>query len=223
MRSDGWLPILLFISLAGCSGPARDAGDEGAYTALLPRNATDSAIVTAARAARAAIDSQVHAAPEGMILVAGLANDTLVPVTGPDAWPDSTAISYDVFRDRPGQVRMAFESPFSQSGDWNLDVTHYFDGQEQTFLVERQVRFFNGCWNDSTGVMVPIRETVTSYLDATGSVVARELMRTTFDDQPAPTKRCNPTIQQPYRVYPSWHSLAATTGLARLLGNQAAR
>jgi hypothetical protein len=222
MRADAWLSFL-FISVAGCSGPPRDAGEAGAYTVLLPRDARDSATVMAARAARSAIDSQVHAAPEKMILVAGLANGTLAPVTGPGAWPDSTATSYDVFRDQPGQVRLAFESPFSQSGDWNLDATHYFDAQEVTFLVERQVRFFNGCWSDSTGVMVPIRETITSYLDATGRVVAREVTRTTFDDEPAPTKRCNPATQQPYRVYPSWNSLAAATGLARLLGNQAAR
>lgn len=223
MRSDAWLLGLLFTSSAGCAGPARDASDPGGYTAILPVNARDSAIVSAARSQRTAVDSQIRATPESMILVAGMANGTLAPVVGPDAWPDSTAISYDVFRDQPGQVRLAFESPFSQSGDWNLDVTHYFDAHELTFLVERQVRFFNGCWNDSTGVMVPIRETITSYLDASGRIVAREVVRATFDDDPAPTKRCNPAMQVPYSVYPSWASLAAATGLARLAGMQAGR
>ena len=114
-------------------------------------------------------------------------------------------------------MRLAFQSPFSQSGDWNLDLSHYFDAHEVTFLVERQMSFFNGCWDDSTGKMVPIRETTTTYLDSTGRIVARDFVRSTFDDDPVPTRRCNTTMRPPYRVYPSWDSLASATGLRRLL------
>ena len=220
------LASFLLLLVLGCAGENRsdstDTNDPAAYAVMLPRDARDSAIVAAARIARAAVDSQVRAAPGSMILVAGLANGTLARVSQPGAWPDSTAVSYDVFPNHLGQVRLAFQSPFSQSGDWNLDLTHYFDAREVTFLVERQMSFFNGCWDDSTGKMVPIRETTTSYLDSTGRIVARDFVRSTFDDDPAPTRRCNISTMRPrYTVYPSWDSLASATGLARLVARPA--
>lgn len=215
---------LLLFTVVGCGGrgdapAAAGASDPAAYAVMLPRNAHDSAIVAAARVARAAVDSEIHAMPGNMLLVAGLSNGTLARVAEPGAWPDSTAISYDVFPDEMGKVRLAFQSPFSQSGDWNLDLSHYFDAHEMTFLVERQMSFFNGCWDDSTGKMVPIRETTTSYLDSDGRIVARDFVRSTFDDDPAPTRRCNTTMRPPYSVYPSWDSLASATGLARILAS----
>ncbi len=219
------LASLLLLAAIGCDGkggtPATESSDPAAYAVMLPRDARDSALVAAARVARAAVDSQVHASPGSMILVAGLANGSMALVSPPGGWPESTAVSYDVFPDQRGQVRLAFQTPFSQSGDWNLDLSHYFDAREATFLVERQMSFFNGCWDDSTGKMVPIRETTTTYLDSTGRIVARDFVRSTFDDDPVPTRRCNTTMRPPYSVYPSWDSLASATGLARVLARPA--
>jgi hypothetical protein len=187
------------------------------YASIHPNNAQDSRAVAAARVARAALDSQMQAAPGQVILVAGLADSTITRVTTPDKWPDSTVVSYDIFADHAGYVRLAYESPYSQSGDWSLVISHYFDTRGLTFLVERQMSFFNGCWNDSTANMIPVRETSTTYFDSTGRLISREFVRTTFDDKPAPTEGCNTTMRTPYAVYLSWDSLAACRRLGQFM------
>jgi hypothetical protein len=154
-------------------------------------------------------------------LIAGLSDGRLSLVAQPDAWPDSTDVSYNVYRDGKGQVRLAYQSPYSQSGDWNLNLSHYFDSRESTFLMERQMSFFNGCWNDSSGTVIGVRETSTSYFDASGRLVGRDFVRTTFDGAPAPTEGCNTTMRTPYVVYPNWEALGRATGLIGFLSTSA--
>ncbi len=231
---------VLIVSLAGCKrheppaegapasalpvGTVAETADTTAgsgYSVLPPRDARDSAVVAGSRAARAALDSQIRADPHGMSLIAGLADGRFTLVARPDAWPDSTEVSYNVYRDGKGQVRLAYQSPYSHSGDWNLDLSHYFDSRESTFLMERQMSFFNGCWNDSSEAMTGVREITTSYFDPTGRLVGRDFVRTTFDGAPAPTEGCNTTMRTPYTVYPSWAALGKATGLTGFLARSA--
>jgi hypothetical protein len=114
------LASLLLLAAIGCDGkggtPATESSDPAAYAVMLPRDARDSALVAAARVARAAVDSQVHASPGSMILVAGLANGSMALVSAPGGWPESTAVSYDVFPDQRGQVPPGVPDPVQSVG-----------------------------------------------------------------------------------------------------------
>jgi hypothetical protein len=60
--------------------------------------------------------------------------------------PDETETSFYVLRDSLKHIVAITESPYSQSSDWFLTLTHYFDKNEHTFSFERQMNFFNsGC------------------------------------------------------------------------------
>jgi hypothetical protein len=62
--------------------------------------------------------------------------------------PDETETSFNIYRDSLQRIVAITESPYSQSGDWFLTLTHYFDNNGQTFAFERQTNFFNsGCTN----------------------------------------------------------------------------
>jgi hypothetical protein len=106
----------------------------------------------------------------------------------------------------------------SQSGDWNIQSTHYFDSTGTTTAVEREASFFNGCTLVKTDSTIGIRETVTSYFAPRHRLVKRTFVRTTFDDTtPAPVENCNESFRTTYPIYPTWDSLAVATGLGELL------
>lgn len=73
---------------------------------------------------------------------------------------------YDVQQDNTGKIQSITEYPISQSGDWNAELTHYFDKYERTFVYESQVNsFYNKC-----GV-APTFTTTTIYYNELFSVV----------------------------------------------------
>lgn len=63
-------------------------------------------------------------------------------------FPDNVETTFNIFKDSLGQIITASEFPFSESGDWNIILTHYFDKDGRTFAFERQTNFFNSiCTN----------------------------------------------------------------------------
>lgn len=63
-------------------------------------------------------------------------------------FPESVVITYNILKDSSGKIITVSEFPFSESGDWSITLTHYFDKNGRTFAFERQANFFNGiCTN----------------------------------------------------------------------------
>lgn len=63
-------------------------------------------------------------------------------------FPDNVETTYNILKDSLGQIITASEFPFSESGDWNIILTHYFDKDGKTFAFERQTNFFNSICTD---------------------------------------------------------------------------
>lgn len=64
-------------------------------------------------------------------------------------FPDSIQTTYNLLIDNNGRLRLASEFPFSESGDWSIRLTHYFDTSGKTFAFERHANFFNSvCTQD---------------------------------------------------------------------------
>jgi hypothetical protein len=63
-------------------------------------------------------------------------------------FPDNVETSYNILKDSLGNTLTVSEFPFSESGDWSITFTHYFDKDGKTFAFERQTNFFNSICTD---------------------------------------------------------------------------
>jgi hypothetical protein len=63
-------------------------------------------------------------------------------------FPDNVETTFNILKDSLGQIIRASEFPFSDSGDWYMILTHYFDKDGKTFAFERQTNFFNSICTD---------------------------------------------------------------------------
>ena len=208
------------------SSPASTISDDSAasslapqlYTVVTPATRGDSTAAALAELREKSVDSLVTSNRSAIIFAASLPGRRLETISTPDDAPDSADEIFAVLRDGQGRVEYAAESPVSQSGDWNMESTHYFDTAGATMVVEREASFFNGCTLAKSDSTVGIRETVTSDFAPRNRLVKRTFVRTMFDDSTlAPLENCNESFRTGYPIYPTWDSLAAATGLGALL------
>ena len=60
-----------------------------------------------------------------------------------DTIPENAITSYSLLKDSLGKILAITEFPISESGDWFIAMTHYFDINGKTFAFERHTGFFN--------------------------------------------------------------------------------
>ena len=60
-----------------------------------------------------------------------------------EKWPDDGGISYNILTDTKGKIIMIAEIPFSESGDWYIAYTHYFDSEGNTYAFRREANIFD--------------------------------------------------------------------------------
>ena len=181
-------------------------------TVVVPSNHADSAAVLRSVTWRAHIDAQI-ANDSGLGLhLAALTDDTqVVAVANPHSWPEGTAESFGVRTDRHGRIVNAYETPFSESGDWFNEFVYYFDTLGTTVVFQRRSSFFNGCEGGGA------RETSVAYLAPGGRLLRRDYTLTAFDDTTRlDPKTCTFLYRHAYSVYPSWSGFAKATGLSKL-------
>jgi hypothetical protein len=186
-------------------------------TIVVPGNSVDSAAVLQAVAWRAHIDSQIEEKRDLRLRLAALTADTqLVAVANANSWPDATAESFGVRTDQLGRVVNVYETPFSQSGDWNNEYTYYFDTLGTTLIFQRRSSFFSGCQEGGA------RETSVAYLGSRGRLLRRDYVLTAFDDTTRlDPKACTFDYRYDYSAYPTWTGFASATGLSKLFFDHA--
>ena len=57
-------------------------------------------------------------------------------------WPDEVEYSYNILKDKSGHIIFIMESPFSESGDWDIEYHHYFDENGKTYAFSREESIF---------------------------------------------------------------------------------
>ena len=65
-----------------------------------------------------------------------------------DTVPENAITYYSVLKDSLGKILAITEFPTSESGDWFIAMTHYFDKKGKTFAFERHTGFFNSICTD---------------------------------------------------------------------------
>ena len=68
--------------------------------------------------------------------------DSLINVDLSD-WNPEIVRTFWPLVDTLGRIRAVTESPVSESGDWVITFTHYFDSVGHTFAFERKTSFYN--------------------------------------------------------------------------------
>jgi len=63
-------------------------------------------------------------------------------------YPNNITSTFNILKDSEGKIITISEFPFSESGDWNIIFTHYFDKDGKTFAFEKQANFFNSICTD---------------------------------------------------------------------------
>ena len=76
-------------------------------------------------------------------------------------FPENVELTFNILKDSLGKVITVSAFPHSESGDWNISLTHYFDKKGKTFALERQTSFYNS--NCTEGLAY---ETKTEFYDS---------------------------------------------------------
>lgn len=63
-------------------------------------------------------------------------------------FPENVETTYNILKDSLGHIITVSEFPFSESGDWDITFTHYFEETGKTFAFERKTNFFNSVCTD---------------------------------------------------------------------------
>jgi hypothetical protein len=160
-------PLFLLLLLLGlmCSCNSRDHSRTASTLRLVP----EPDIAERLQYHKAFIDTLFSHGKNNIEVFVKLTDKTDLNPFKDTVLPDETETSFNILRDSLKHIVAIIESPYSQSGDWFLTLTHYFDKNGQTFAFERQTNFFNsGC---TEGVAY---ETTTEYYDSDFKLIRKE-------------------------------------------------
>ncbi|MBB5396994.1 hypothetical protein [Mucilaginibacter sp. AK015] len=141
----------LFIVLfaAGISGFAQ--------TKAADRSKADS-MLALLKSKRATVDAYVKKHGKKLLLYSKIPGKKVPVRVRNEKWPDEVEYSYNVLKDSLGKIVMIAEIPFSQSGDWYITYTHYFDEDGNTYAFKKETNTFDNEVEDGV-----IYETLISY------------------------------------------------------------
>lgn len=98
-------------------------------------------------------------------------------------WPENTEYIYSIVKDKQGRVIRVEQSPYSQSGDWYIGYTHYFDAKGHTFCFEKVETLFD---ESVKGGLVML--TTLQYYNAANKMVSEKTTLTDKNSRPLKRK-----------------------------------
>jgi len=119
-----------------------------------------------------------------------------------DKWPDQEKIeyTYNVVKDATGNIVMVMAYPTSQSGDWDIGYTHYFDISGKVIAFERFTGFFNsGC----AGTDEAAHERIVNYYNNNFKLIHKTYKLTNSKGKKLVKSKCDfPYNFKDYKIYP---------------------
>jgi hypothetical protein len=103
----------------------------------------DDEILLTLKKRKAAIDKYLKSHKKEIILLAKVPKKNNLIMVKNGKWPEDAECSYNVLRDSSGKIIFVMQSPVSESGDWNIEYSHYFDDKGKTFAFIKQESIFN--------------------------------------------------------------------------------
>jgi hypothetical protein len=110
-------------------------------------------------------------------------------------YPKKLEAIYQVCRDTEGRIVYLAESPFSQSGNWDIVYRSYYDEQGRIFAFERTAGFFNSACTSGA-----LYQTLVKFFNQQGQVIATEQSFQDQEGKPIKDKPCDFPYNFPYEV-----------------------
>ena len=107
-----------------------------------------------------------------------------------EQWPGDIESTYNILKNDMGQVVYFAEFPISESGDWTLELKHYFNKDGKTIVFEKRISFFNedcaeGAITEvSTDLFAnnfKLHATIKSLQDSKGNSLAQDHFKNCWD------------------------------------------
>lgn len=92
---------------------------------------------------KASTDSLFNQHRDELIVLAKLTDTNEPKIIEAGMFPGNVETTFNILTDSLGQILRISELPYSESGDWLIVFSHYFDTDGKTFAFERQTNFFN--------------------------------------------------------------------------------
>ncbi|AEL27319.1 hypothetical protein [Cyclobacterium marinum] len=144
---------IILLTILGCNPGGQNVDTK---TRLLP----EPDLIERLKGQKAQIDTLFQRNPNEIKVFALIEGDQIPIEINDQNLPDKVVTTFNLLRDSTGRVITISEFPFSESGDWYIELTHYFDNQGKTFAFERQTNFFNSICAEIAF------ETVTEFYDS---------------------------------------------------------
>ena len=100
-----------------------------------------------------------------------------------------------LLKDSLNKIVTISEQPFSQSGDWNIVLTHYFDKDGKTFAFERQANFFNSICTDDVAY-----ETQTEFYNNNFKLIDKMYKLVDKNNKPLQKDSCQFPYDYEYKI-----------------------
>ncbi len=104
--------------------------------------------------------------------------------------------TYEVVKDNLDSIISIQEIPFSESGDWNLTLTHYFTQNGLTFAFQKEFNFFNSLCTEGIA-----HEREILFFDAKFRQIKRVYSITDDKNQPLIKDSCLFQYNPDYQVF----------------------
>ena len=97
---------------------------------------------------RGSIDTLFDQSKEKLIVFAKVSEEGEPILITDGKFPGKVHLTINILKDSSGNIIRISEIPFSESGDWIIILTHYFDKAGKTFAHKRQADFYNSICTD---------------------------------------------------------------------------
>jgi hypothetical protein len=149
--------LYVFMLLIGClSGKAQT---------LAPKSKADSPLNNL-KVKRAVTDSYLKAHPKQVIVLVKVPGKKNLVRVYNKKWPDEVEYTLNILKDKNGKIIYIIQTPFSESGDWEISYEHYFDNEGNVFAFYKDESIFND--NVKGGV---VRSKLLNYYDKDFKIV----------------------------------------------------
>jgi hypothetical protein len=90
-----------------------------------------------------AIEYRLITEPNKVIFLVKLKGEEDLKKITDGNWPDNIELIYNILKNNDGQIVYLGEFPTSESGDWTLQLEHYFDDNGKLVAFQKHLTYFN--------------------------------------------------------------------------------
>ena len=126
-------------------------------------------------------------------------------------FPEDVETSFNVLKNNNGRIIYIFESPTSESGDWDISYRSYYDTSGKIFAFERQEHFFNSECTEGAA-----HELLVKYFDKQGAVISSQYSLRDDQKKALDSKRCSYPYDKPYVISKDLNSYLTRSGVRNI-------